>query len=153
MLTVCYHASLTVHSLLRVSRLKGVSDDASISFQAAGGLYHIIGNHEQVLVSASLCLSLLHGAYAPLMQSDTIRKNFDKPLRQHLQAYRQQIAVMSPRCVFDMFFPDPMSQDRSAAYEQSLVEKNRLIRRVEMENMNIGRRRQRGELSSQNDSD
>ncbi|KAF8332710.1 uncharacterized protein EI90DRAFT_690195 [Cantharellus anzutake] len=88
------------------SRLRGVSDDASVSFQAAGGLYHIIGNHEQVL-------------------SDAIRKKFDKPLRQHLQAYRQQIA------------------ERSAAYEQSLIEKNRLIRKVEAENMNIGRRRQR----------
>ncbi|KAF9507368.1 hypothetical protein BS47DRAFT_1488907 [Hydnum rufescens UP504] len=88
------------------SRLKGVGDEASVRFQAAAGLHHIIGNHEQVL-------------------SDTIRSNFDKPLRQHLQVYRAKIA------------------ERSAAYEQSLIEKNKMIRKVESENLNVGRRKYR----------
>ncbi|KDQ07599.1 hypothetical protein BOTBODRAFT_38683 [Botryobasidium botryosum FD-172 SS1] len=57
--------------------------------------------------------------------SDSINQNFDKPLRQHLEEYRKGVT------------------ERSAAYEQALVEKSRIIRETEAENMNIGRRKLR----------
>lgn len=45
-------ASAKIARALEVaSRTKGVSDDAALGLQAAGGLHHVIANHEQVLVS------------------------------------------------------------------------------------------------------
>lgn len=45
------HASASLARTLETcSRLKGLSDDAALGLQAAGGLHHVIANHEQVLV-------------------------------------------------------------------------------------------------------
>lgn len=50
-LTTLSHASAALaRSLETCSRLKGVSDESALGFQAAGGLHHLIANHEQVLV-------------------------------------------------------------------------------------------------------
>lgn len=51
-LTTVSNASAKVaRALENCARLKGLSDDAACGLQAAGGLHHVIANHEQVLVS------------------------------------------------------------------------------------------------------
>ncbi|KAF8322204.1 hypothetical protein DL93DRAFT_2072066 [Clavulina sp. PMI_390] len=75
------------------------------------GLYYLIANQERVL-------------------SDSIRTEFDEPLRAGLRDYRQCIA------------------ERSFAYEQSLIEKNRIIRITEAENMATGKRGKNRDLNS-----
>ncbi|KAI5120914.1 hypothetical protein M0805_002894 [Coniferiporia weirii] len=86
--------------------LKGTSYLSGSRLMAASGLHHLMGNHWHVL-------------------SDSIDKQFERPLRQHLDAYR---ATMS---------------DRSATYEKALRERSRFIRQTEMENMNLGRKKNR----------
>ncbi|KAJ6629212.1 hypothetical protein B0H10DRAFT_2160657 [Mycena sp. CBHHK59/15] len=81
------------------SGLKGPSYEAGTRLQAASGLHHLIGNHWHVL-------------------AETLDKNFEKPLRQHLETYR---AIVT---------------ERSASYERALKEKSRIIRDTEMRNMN-----------------
>ncbi|KAH9077450.1 hypothetical protein EDB83DRAFT_2217554 [Lactarius deliciosus] len=67
--------------------------------QAAAGLHHLMANHWHVL-------------------SETLDKQFEKPLRQHLDAYRTIV------------------HDRSSSYERALREKSNVIRETEMRNMN-----------------
>jgi len=62
-------------------------------------LHHLIGNHWHVL-------------------AETLDKNFEKPLRQHLEAYRTIVT------------------ERSASYEKALYERSQIIRQTEMSNMN-----------------
>ncbi|KAF9468950.1 hypothetical protein BDZ94DRAFT_1286864 [Collybia nuda] len=83
----------------KCSGLKGPSYEAGTRLQASSGLHHLIGNHWHVL-------------------AETIDKNFEKPLRQHLDLYR---AVVT---------------DRSTAYERALREKSQIIRDTEMRSMN-----------------
>ncbi|KAK0453370.1 hypothetical protein EV421DRAFT_676449 [Armillaria borealis] len=81
------------------SGLKGPAYESGTRLQAASGLHHLIGNHWHVL-------------------AETIDKNFEKPLRQHLETYRTIVT------------------ERSASYERALREKSRVIRDTEMRNMN-----------------
>ncbi|KAL5527313.1 hypothetical protein ACEPAG_6104 [Sanghuangporus baumii] len=86
--------------------LKGTSYLSGSRLLTASGLHHLMGNHWHVL-------------------SDTIDKQVEWPLRQHLESYRGTIAA------------------RSAAYERALREKSRIIRQTEMENMNLARKKNR----------
>ncbi|KZT26926.1 hypothetical protein NEOLEDRAFT_1043950, partial [Neolentinus lepideus HHB14362 ss-1] len=79
--------------------LKGPRYEAGTRFQAASGLHHLVANHWHVLAG-------------------TIGEKFEKPLRQHLEDYRNIVA------------------ERSASYEKVLHEKSRIIRETEMSNMN-----------------
>ncbi|KIO13018.1 hypothetical protein M404DRAFT_123557 [Pisolithus tinctorius Marx 270] len=79
--------------------LKGPSYEASTRLQAASGLHHLVGNHWHVL-------------------AETLDKNFEKPLRQHLDTYRTIV------------------HERSASYEKALREKSNIIRQTEMSNLN-----------------
>lgn len=106
-LTTVSNASAKVaRALENCARLKGLSDDAACGLQAAGGLHHVIANHEQVL-------------------GRSLQVNCEHPLRQHLDAYKGAVS------------------ERSAAYERTLIEKSRVIRQTEKENMNLGRRKHR----------
>ena len=83
------------------SSLKGPSYEQGTRLQAASGLHHLIGNHWHVLVSyptpldthfpVALALTLMMGASH--IQSETLDKNFEKPLRQHLDTYRTIVNV------------------------------------------------------------
>ncbi|THH06740.1 hypothetical protein EW146_g9522 [Bondarzewia mesenterica] len=79
--------------------LKGPNYEQGTRLQAASGLHHLIGNHWHVL-------------------SETLDKNFEKPLRQHLETYRTIV------------------HERSASYERALREKSNIIRETEKRNMN-----------------
>ncbi|KAG8862620.1 hypothetical protein FRB96_001179 [Tulasnella sp. 330] len=71
------HASASLARTLETcSRLKGISDDAALGFQAAGGLHHVIANHEQVL-------------------GRTMHDHVEKPLRQHLETYKSAVTERS----------------------------------------------------------
>ncbi|KAJ7774319.1 hypothetical protein DFH07DRAFT_127029 [Mycena maculata] len=81
------------------SGLKGPTYEAGTRLQAASGLHHLIGNQWHVL-------------------AETLDKNFEKPLRQHMDAYRTIVS------------------ERSASYERNLKERSQIIRDTEMRNMN-----------------
>ncbi|KAF9534403.1 hypothetical protein CPB83DRAFT_844182 [Crepidotus variabilis] len=83
----------------RCSGLKGPNYEAGTRLQAASGVHHLVGNLWHVL-------------------SDTLDKNFERPLRQHLEAYKTVV------------------NERSQAYERSLREKSQIIRDTEMRSMN-----------------
>ncbi|KAH8113430.1 hypothetical protein DFH11DRAFT_1689565 [Phellopilus nigrolimitatus] len=87
--------------------LKGTSYLSGSRLMASSGLHHLMGNHWHILAS------------------DSIEKQFERPLRQHLDTYRAAVS------------------DRSATYEKALREKSRIIRQTEMENMNLGRKKNR----------
>ncbi|KAJ7507536.1 hypothetical protein B0H11DRAFT_1967564 [Mycena galericulata] len=81
------------------SGLKGPTYETGTRLQAASGFHHLIGNHWHVL-------------------AETLDKTFEKPLRQHLDNYKEIVA------------------ERSASYEKNLKEKSQFIRDTEMRNMN-----------------
>ncbi|KAH9007094.1 hypothetical protein EDB86DRAFT_49706 [Lactarius hatsudake] len=81
------------------SGMKGPSYEQGTRLQAAAGLHHLMANHWHVL-------------------SETLDKQFEKPLRQHLDAYRTIV------------------HERSSSYERALREKSNVIRETEMRNMN-----------------
>ncbi|KAJ3867861.1 hypothetical protein EV359DRAFT_33565 [Lentinula novae-zelandiae] len=83
----------------RCSTLKGPSYEAGTRLQAGSGLHHLIGNHMHVL-------------------AETLDRNFEKPLRQHLETYRTIVT------------------ERSLSYERALKEKSDIIRHTEKRNMN-----------------
>ncbi|KAF8164982.1 hypothetical protein B0H34DRAFT_649480 [Crassisporium funariophilum] len=83
----------------RCSALKGPTYETGTRLQAASGVHHLIGNLWHVL-------------------SESLDKNFEKPLRQHLENYKSVV------------------QERSKAYEQALREKSQVIRDTEMRSMN-----------------
>lgn len=62
------------------------------------------------------------------IQGRSLQVNCEQPLRQHLDAYKGAVS------------------ERSAAYERTLVEKSRVIRQTEKENLNLGRKRHRGKI-------
>lgn len=80
-------------------RLKGPTYEAGTRLQAASGMHHLIGNLWHVL-------------------SEALDKNFEKPLRQHLENYRTVV------------------NERSASYERALKEKSHIIRDTELRSMN-----------------
>jgi len=79
--------------------MKGPSYEQGTRLQASAGLHHLMANHWHVL-------------------SETLEKQFEKPLRQHLDTYRTII------------------HERSSSYERALREKSHIIRETEMRNMN-----------------
>ncbi|KAI0254286.1 hypothetical protein BJV78DRAFT_66134 [Lactifluus subvellereus] len=79
--------------------MKGPSYEQGTRLQAAAGLHHLMANHWHVL-------------------SETLDKQFEKPLRQHLDTYRVIV------------------HERSSSYERTLREKSHIIRETEMRNMN-----------------
>ncbi|KAH9045681.1 hypothetical protein EDB85DRAFT_1853257 [Lactarius pseudohatsudake] len=81
------------------SGMKGPTYEQGTRLQAAAGLHHLMANHWHVL-------------------SETLDKQFEKPLRQHLDAYRTIV------------------HERSSSYERALREKSNVIRETEMRNMN-----------------
>ncbi|KAJ8086364.1 hypothetical protein PM082_005187 [Marasmius tenuissimus] len=81
------------------SGLKGPSYESGTRLQAASGLHHLIGNHYHVL-------------------AETLDKNFEKPLRQHLDTYKS------------------IANERSTSYERALKEKSDIIHQTEQGNMN-----------------
>ncbi|KAI0637857.1 hypothetical protein C8Q77DRAFT_1048559 [Trametes polyzona] len=78
--------------------LKGPDYESGTRMQAAAGLHHLMSNHFHVM-------------------AETLDKQFEKPLRQHLENYRTVV------------------NERSNAYEKALREKSRIIRQTEMGNM------------------
>ncbi|GBE79248.1 Protein IVY1 [Sparassis crispa] len=78
--------------------LKGPTYESGTRLQAASGLHLLMSNHYHIL-------------------ADTLDKQFEKPLRQHLENYRTVVA------------------DRSNSYERALHEKSSIIRQTEMGNM------------------
>ncbi|KII95788.1 hypothetical protein PLICRDRAFT_96537 [Plicaturopsis crispa FD-325 SS-3] len=99
LLTMSKATAAFANSMEACSALKGPSYEAGTRLQAASGLHHLIGNHWHVL-------------------AETLDKNFEKPLRQHLETYRTIV------------------NERSAAYERALHEKSQIIRQTEINNMN-----------------
>ncbi|KAI0092815.1 hypothetical protein BDY19DRAFT_990496 [Irpex rosettiformis] len=80
------------------SILKGPNYETGTRMQAASGLHHLMSNHW-------------------VLMADTLDKQFERPLRQHLETYRSVVA------------------ERSNTYEKALREKSNAIRRTERENM------------------
>ncbi|KAI0334714.1 hypothetical protein GY45DRAFT_1036786 [Cubamyces sp. BRFM 1775] len=80
------------------SGLKGPNYESGTRMQAAAGLHHLMSNHFHVM-------------------AETLDKQFEKPLRQHLENYRTVV------------------NERSNSYEKALREKSRIIRQTEMGNM------------------
>ncbi|KAH9951810.1 hypothetical protein B0H21DRAFT_684853 [Amylocystis lapponica] len=78
--------------------LKGPNYESGTRLQVASGLHHLMSNHFHVL-------------------AETLDKQFEKPLRQHLENYRTIVT------------------DRSNTYERALHEKSDIIRQTEMGNM------------------
>ncbi|KAI0771910.1 hypothetical protein BD413DRAFT_48272 [Trametes elegans] len=78
--------------------LKGPNYESGTRMQAAAGLHHLMSNHFHVM-------------------AETLDKQFEKPLRQHLENYRTVV------------------NERSNSYEKALREKSRIIRQTEMGNM------------------
>ncbi|KAK7060314.1 hypothetical protein VNI00_001079 [Paramarasmius palmivorus] len=99
LITLSKSTAAFADALENCSGLKGPSYEAGTRLQAASGLHHLVGNHYHVL-------------------SETLDKNFEKPLRQHLDTYRTIVT------------------ERSASYERALKEKSEIIRQTEMRNMN-----------------
>ncbi|PFH52690.1 hypothetical protein AMATHDRAFT_139436 [Amanita thiersii Skay4041] len=85
--------------MARCSGLKGPSYEASTRLQAASGVHHLIGNQWHIL-------------------AEVLEKNFERPLRQHLDSYRTIVV------------------ERSTCYERALREKSQLIRTTEARSMN-----------------
>ena len=93
----CTHAAPALAAI----RMKGPSYEQGTRLQAAAGLHHLMANHWHVLVRA--CVpnpnppSLSHQPASTLTppppQSETLDKQFEKPLRQHLDAYRTIVHV------------------------------------------------------------
>ncbi|KAF8204945.1 hypothetical protein BJ912DRAFT_1018192 [Pholiota molesta] len=83
----------------RCSGLKGPTYEAGTRLQAAAGMHHLTSNLWHVL-------------------SESLDKNFEKPLRQHLDTYRNVV------------------NERSQNYEKALREKSHLIRETEMRSLN-----------------
>jgi len=93
--------------------------------QAAAGLHHLMGNHWQIL-------------------NIGIKTGFEEPLQAELQHYKK-VASVCPNASYlyrDLTFK--RRQDRSAAYERTLIEKSRIIKKTEAESINTSRRKQRG---------
>ncbi|KZT72638.1 hypothetical protein DAEQUDRAFT_663760 [Daedalea quercina L-15889] len=80
------------------SGLKGPTYESGTRMQAASGLHHLMSNHFHVL-------------------AETLDKQFEKPLRQHLENYRTVVT------------------ERSNTYERALREKSNIIRETEMGNL------------------
>ncbi|KAH9938439.1 uncharacterized protein B0H18DRAFT_1081107 [Fomitopsis serialis] len=78
--------------------LKGPTYESGTRMQAASGLHHLMSNHFHVL-------------------AETLDKQFEKPLRQHLENYRSVVT------------------ERSNTYERALREKSNIIRETEMGNL------------------
>ncbi|KAI0728757.1 hypothetical protein C8Q72DRAFT_779383 [Fomitopsis betulina] len=78
--------------------LKGPAYESGTRLQAASGLHHLMSNHFVIL-------------------AETLDKQFEKSLRQHLEDYRTVVT------------------DRSNRYERALREKSNIIRETEMGNM------------------
>ena len=68
------------------------------------------------------------------LQADTLDKQFEKPLRQHLESYRSIVTVRQKYSLV-ILVSNPCLQERSNTYEIALREKSRIIRQVERENM------------------
>ncbi|PCH41392.1 hypothetical protein WOLCODRAFT_100459 [Wolfiporia cocos MD-104 SS10] len=78
--------------------LRGPNYESGTRLQVASGLHHLMSNHYHVL-------------------AETLDKQFEKPLRQHLENYRTIVT------------------ERSNSYEGVLREKSNIIRQTEMSNM------------------
>ncbi|KAF9485387.1 hypothetical protein BDN70DRAFT_871433 [Pholiota conissans] len=83
----------------RCSGLKGPTYEAGTRLQAAAGVHHLSSNLWHVL-------------------SESLDKSFEKPLRQHLEGYRNVV------------------NERSQNYEKALREKSHVIRETEMRSLN-----------------
>ncbi|PPQ95511.1 hypothetical protein CVT26_008539 [Gymnopilus dilepis] len=83
----------------RCSGLKGPTYEAGTRLQAASGVHHLMSNLWHVL-------------------SESLDKNFERPLRDDLEKYRTTV------------------NERSQNYERLLHEKSRVIRQTEMRSMN-----------------
>jgi len=99
LMTMSKATAAFANALENCSGLKGPSYEASTRLQAASGLHHLMGNHWHVLAEVS-------------------EKQFEKPLRQHLDTYRTII------------------KERSASYERAIREKSQVIRDTEKRSMN-----------------
>lgn len=97
--TMSRATSAFADAMQRCSGLKGPSYEASTRLQAASGIHYLIGNQWQIL-------------------GEVLDKKFEKPMRQHLEAYRTVV------------------MDRSATYERALREKSQIIHNTEASSMN-----------------
>ena len=73
-------------------RMKGPSYEQGTRLQASAGLHHLMANHWHVLVSTYESIPerpLTH----LVLQSETLEKQFEKPLRQNLDTYRTIVHV------------------------------------------------------------
>jgi len=76
--------------------MKGPSYEQGTRLQASAGLHHLMANHWHVLVRKIPfhTRTLLQEARLPdRFQSETLDKQFEKPLRQHLDTYRVIVNV------------------------------------------------------------
>jgi len=131
-------------------RMKGPSYEQGTRLQASAGLHHLMANHWHVLVRETPfhTWTLSQGARLPdLFQSETLDKQFEKPLRQHLDTYRVIVNVspLSPHLLLYRTSARYRSartnylqyhKERSSSYERALREKSHIIRETEMRNMN-----------------
>uniref|UniRef100_A0A0W0F8K1 IMD domain-containing protein n=1 Tax=Moniliophthora roreri TaxID=221103 RepID=A0A0W0F8K1_MONRR len=99
LITLSKSTAAFADAMEKCSGLKGPTYETGTRLQAASGLHHLIGNHYHVL-------------------AETLDKNFEKPLRQHLDTYRIIVT------------------ERSASYERALKGKSEIIRQTERRNMN-----------------
>ncbi|EJF62922.1 hypothetical protein BD309DRAFT_949480 [Dichomitus squalens] len=98
LLTMSRAAAQFADSMEACAGLKGPNYESGTRLQAAAGLHHLMSNHFHVM-------------------AETLDKQFEKPLRQHLEDYRRVVT------------------ERSNAYEKALREKSRIIRQTEMGNL------------------
>ncbi|KAL1946672.1 hypothetical protein VTO73DRAFT_14776 [Trametes versicolor] len=98
LLTMSRAAAGFADAMEACSGLKGPDYESGTRMQVAAGLHHLMSNHFHVM-------------------AETLDKQFEKPLRQHLENYRTVV------------------NERSNSYERALREKSRIIRQTEMGNM------------------
>jgi hypothetical protein len=73
--------------------MKGPSYEHGTRLQAAAGLHHLMANHWHVLVNNPSPRRPSRHPLIPFVQSETLDKQFEKPLRQHLDTYRAIVHV------------------------------------------------------------
>lgn len=127
--------------------LKGTSYLSGSRLLAASGLHHLMGNHWHILVRSILVI----GPYrtqeryrAILLTNDSKRRCVS--IWTHIAPWSRYASYVATRQYISLI--STIMKERSMRYEKILREKSRIIRQTEMENMNLGRKKNRSELGS-----
>ncbi|KAF9926292.1 hypothetical protein FBU30_004100 [Linnemannia zychae] len=116
MLALSKAAASFGYALEKIAHSKAsVRDPSNVcsSLQAAAGLHYLMSNHHQILASHSVA-------------SDTLYKQFEIPLLQHLDSHKANIEASE------------------AQYERSMRDMSQKIKETEATSLQNGRKRQRG---------